>query len=96
MTHHPRRRGELVQSPGSDGWTLYERDTDSLHVLNESAHAIWELCDGETTPEEMAAAIAEVTGIGLDQAGSDVEEALGKLRELGLVDDGRQFDLPGV
>jgi len=86
MSHQPRRRGELVQSPGTDGSTVYERDTDSLHVLNESAHAIWELCDGRTTPEEMAAAIAEVTGIGVEQAISDVEQTLEKLRELGLVD----------
>lgn len=86
MTHHPRRRGELVQSPGTDGWTLYEPTTDSLHVLNESAHAIWELCDGKTTPEEMAAAIAEVTGIGVGQATSDVVQTLEVLRELRLVD----------
>lgn len=74
-----------MQSPGSEGWTVYEPETDSLHVLNDSAKAIWELCDGETSPSEMAAAISELTGISNSQAESDVQAALSDLRSINLI-----------
>lgn len=74
-----------MQSPGSEGWTVYEPETDSLHVLNDSAKAIWELCDGETSPSEMAAAISELTGISESQADSDVQVALSDLRSTNLI-----------
>ncbi len=74
-----------MQSPGSEGWTVYEAETDSLHVLNDSAKAIWELCDGETSPSEMAVAISELTGISDSQAKSDVQAALSDLRSINLI-----------
>ena len=88
MSDYPRRKGELVQSGASDGWTVYEPETDSLHVLNASAKAIWELCDGATSPAEMAQAISDLTGLALDQAQSDVLVTLGTLEELRLVEGG--------
>lgn len=85
MSDYPRRKGELVQSASDDGWTVYEPDTDSLHVLNASAKAIWELCDGKTNPSEMAQAISELTGLNQKQAELDVREALRRLRDSGLI-----------
>lgn len=86
VSDHPNRRGELMQSPGSEGWTVYEPETDSLHVLNDSAKAIWELCDGETSPSEMATAISELTGLDLDSAKRDVSATLDALAELHLLE----------
>lgn len=86
MTDYPRRRGELVQSAGSEGWTVYDAEADSLHVLNASAKAIWELCDGSTSPDEMAAAISELTGLDTDSARVDVDATLIALGELGLLE----------
>lgn len=82
---YPTRRGELVQSETSEGWTIYEPDSDSLHVLNDSARAIWELCDGTTSSKEMAEAISLLTGIDVGQANADVEAALTNLSSIGLV-----------
>lgn len=87
MSSLPLRKGELLQSATSEGWTVYESETDSLHVLNDSARAIWELCDGQTSPSEMAGAISELTGLELEEAQRDVETTLGRLHELGLVVD---------
>jgi hypothetical protein len=86
LSNHPRRKGELVQSASSEGWTIYEPETDSLHVLNASAKAIWELCDGGTSPGEMAAAISELTGLDVESARADVDAALIALGELGLLE----------
>lgn len=86
MSNLPKRKGELVQEPSGDGWTVYEAETDSLHVLNDSARAIWELCDGETTPEEMADAVAELTELDREAAVEQVAAALRALQDARLVD----------
>ncbi len=85
MSSYPLRRGELVQEASVEGWTIYEKETDSLHVLNATARAIWELCDGKTSPSEMASAISELTGVDSAAAESDVRHTLSRLQESGLV-----------
>lgn len=85
MTAKPRRYGELAGEAEAGQWAVYEPGADETHLLNDSAKAIWELCDGSTTISEMAAAISEVTGLDLAQATADVEETIGRLRELNLV-----------
>ena len=87
MTDYPTRKGELLGASDAGGWTVYDKETHSLHVLNDSARAIWELCDGSTSPDEMADAVAELTGIKREDAQNDVDVVLGELRSLGLVLD---------
>ena len=87
MSEYPRRRGKVVQTAGPDGWTIYESETDSLHVLNASAKAIWDLCDGLTNSSEMAEAISELTGVAIPQVRRDVDATLDRLAELALVAD---------
>ena len=81
----PTKRGELVQGNSPEGWTVYEAGSDSLHVLNASAKAIWELCDGETSTREIAEAVAEIAGYGPRRALEEVLETIQVLRERGLV-----------
>lgn len=86
MTDKPRRLGELTGEAGQDGWAVYDPASDEVHLLNQSAKAIWELCDGKTTTSEMSEAISEVTGLDLDMAIADVDETINRLRSLGLVE----------
>jgi PqqD family protein of HPr-rel-A system len=82
----PRRRGEpWVQRDGEET-AVYNPDTGMLHLLNASARAIWDLCDGDTQPQEMAAAISDLTGLDADDAWSDVTSTLDRLAALGLID----------
>jgi len=84
MTDHTRR-GDLV-GPSEDGqWSIYNAETETLHLLNDSARAIWELCDGDTSAEEMAEAVSKLTGVDYKDASKDVETTLVKLSSLGLV-----------
>lgn len=83
---NPLRRGEVFQDSGPAGTAVYEADSDGLHVLNASAFAIWELCDGQTTLQEMAAAIAELTGLEYDVAATEVAATIEVLSQLGLVE----------
>ena len=71
-----RRDGKPVLSDPARSLTL---------VLNESALALWELCDGETTLDEMSAAICEAAAIPEGQADADVQNTLEKLDSAGLL-----------
>lgn len=85
MSEYPTRRGELLGASDAGGWNIYDSQTDSLHSLNDSARAIWELCDGETSPDEMAKAISELTEISYEDARRDVLTTLKRLASSGLV-----------
>jgi len=54
-------------------------------ALNESAAALWELCDGSTTIDEMVVAICEVSSVPADRARDDVERTLVEFQRAGLL-----------
>ena len=56
----PTRNGQAWVRRGSDDTAVFNPETEKLHLLNASALAIWELCDGSTTGVEMAEAVAEL------------------------------------
>jgi hypothetical protein len=51
----PQRRTDVVCTPAGVETLLYDPASDSVHVLNPTAQAAWELCDGQHTPEEIEA-----------------------------------------
>ena len=85
MTRMPKRAGTLLDEVEPGHWAIEDTDSGLVHKMNESAKAIWDLCDGATTVNEMAAAISDVTGITLEKAKGDVEMTVARLAELSLV-----------
>ena len=81
----PKRKGTIWRETGGNRTAIYEAETDGLHMLNATALAIWELCDGHTNIEEMTSAISELTDIEIGQARKDVTITLATLEGLGLV-----------
>ncbi|MGH9291698.1 MAG: PqqD family protein [Acidimicrobiales bacterium] len=69
-------RGELFIS---------DRERDVVVAVNKSAAALWELCDGATTVEEMVGAVCELSCIPVEQARDDVERTLEELAGAGLL-----------
>jgi hypothetical protein len=86
--HHgyaARRADVLLVDDGVDS-VLVPPDEERTHLLNPTARAIWELCDGQTDAEEMAAAICQVFAVSWDDAMTDVARALNTMTEVGLVE----------
>jgi hypothetical protein len=72
----PMRRPDVwLRRAGAEN-AAFEPDTGSVHIMNETALAIWELCDGQTQPEEMVEAIVELTGLHPDIVTEDVSRIL--------------------
>lgn len=84
-TQRPLRRGQVWTHREGPETAVYNPGTGALHLLNASALAIWELCDGETAAFEMADAVAELTQADPDQARGDVRSTLDELARLDLI-----------
>lgn len=54
-------------------------------MLNDTALAIWHLCDGETSTEEMVTAICELFNTERDVVVHDVNRILEKFESAGLL-----------
>ena len=57
----------------------------TVHVLNKTAARIWEMCDGNLGPDEMAAKLCERYDVSPERASADVRNALAKMMEKGLL-----------
>ena len=79
-----RRDGVWVRRSGDEN-ALFDPTSSAVHLLNETALAIWELCDGQTDPEEMVAAIVELSGLDPTAVEQDVERILTEFGDAGLV-----------
>jgi PqqD family protein of HPr-rel-A system len=68
---------------------LYDARTGDVHRLNASASAVWLLLDGETTVDDLAAELAEIFDVQLEQVEQAVHATLADLAARGLLaDDG--------
>ena len=73
-----------------DNVALYDEVGQLMILLNTSAAAVWELCDGGRTLDDIGHALAEAhgaTGAAAAVIGDDVRLTVRKLAELGLVVD---------
>lgn len=82
----PRRRADVVCQSAGEETLLYDPLTDAVHVLNPTALAVWELCDGQHTLDDIEAHLRARFGgtAGQDLAG-DVEAALATFEKEGLI-----------
>ena len=49
----PKARQDITVQNMGDEVLLYDSDRENVHVLNHTAHAIWSLCDGNHTIEDI-------------------------------------------
>lgn len=82
----PRRRAGLVHASRGDRHTLTDPASGAVNELNDTALALWELCDGHTTATEMAEGVAALFGLQPAQADREVRRALAELDRCGLLD----------
>ena len=84
-TSRPERIGQVWTRLEGDETAIFDPSSGRLMRLNPSARAIWELCDGETTVDEVVDALVELTGRPKAEVISEVKATLDQLLSLGLV-----------
>ena len=73
-----------------DNLAVYDDVGQLMILLNSSAGAVWNLCDGSTTVAAMVRELAEMYPDEAPVIGDDVRGTLRKLAELGLVEQGEE------
>ena len=81
----PVRRTDVVLDGDDTRSVLIDPGRGDGHVLNPTARAIWELCDGTTTLDELVDAICQVFSVPHGVALRDVAAVLAELEAAGLV-----------
>jgi len=81
----PKARTEqLIVKEVDDEVLVYDLKTDQAHCLNKTAALVWKNCDGLTSVEGIADAVAEETSIAIDSR--MVWLALGELQKFSLIE----------
>lgn len=83
----PLRREGAAAVELDDNVALYDELGQLLILLNTSAAAVWERCDGATTLHAMVRELAAAYPADADVIEEDVRQTVGKLAELGLLVD---------
>lgn len=81
----PTQKSGTVHYDVLNEMVVYSPDTMQAASLNESARAIWELCDGTRTVEEICRELASQIGMTVDQLSDDVKNVVDRLYELDLL-----------
>jgi hypothetical protein len=76
----------LVVTPHDGRSTIRDRTGDSRFILNATALAFWELCDGNTSPAEIVDAMCILFDAPPEVVERDVELVVDRMVELGLLE----------
>lgn len=84
-----REPAVMEQRLGRAEVLLYHTGSGQVGVLNETAHAIWQLCDGRHQAHQIAAALAaRFAGTGDRDLARDVADVVETLRARGFLSGG--------
>lgn len=81
----PCHRPGLIHYEVLDEMVVYYPGGLQAASLNDSARAIWALCDGTRTADDICAELAQLTNLSSAQLHSDVQNALERFRALDLL-----------
>ena len=82
----PSRRSDVWLRQAGDENAVYARSSGEVYLMNETALAIWHLCDGGTSPQEMVDAVCEISSMHPDVVEEDVARILSDFDRAGLID----------
>jgi PqqD family protein of HPr-rel-A system len=88
MIARPRRRGDLLLREIEEELLLFDPRTGEASLLNGTAAAIFELCDGLTPLAAMAEEILEVLSADPETVQADVQRIVEELARMGLIEEG--------
>ena len=72
----PKRRDELIERELPEELILYTPETDRAFLLNHTAAATWDLCDGQHTTSQIAEQISVHSGAPMQSVLEDVASTI--------------------
>ena len=87
---NPKKRDDVSARVIAGETVVLDRDGGRVHQLNATASYVWERCDGNASPTEIARDLSEEYDVEPDQAANDVANLVGQFQELGLLESAVQ------
>ena len=85
-TARPKRRESVLEGRVRDEMVLLAPGSKQAFSLNQSSRAIWELCDGNRTVDEISHTLQQRYAGAEDDLSGDLTTALSKLHEVGVLE----------
>jgi hypothetical protein len=86
ITAKPQQRPNIMANDLGEQMALYSVEGKAVHVLNPTAHLIWDLCDGEHSLEDIEAAIRSSFNVPEDRdVQADIRRTIKELSDKGLL-----------
>lgn len=79
------RTEDIIWRKIGDEIVVIKDDGLSVHVLNKTAAHIWEMCNGDCGPVEIAASLCEQFDVTSAEAKVDVSDIIEKLAQIGIL-----------
>ena len=77
----PCARSEITVQEIGDDIMLYDDVNEKIHVLNHSAYAIWKLCNGQNTLEDIHAQMSAQYPEASTNLSIDIQSTIRELKE---------------
>ncbi|HID19731.1 MAG TPA: PqqD family protein [Methanophagales archaeon] len=77
------KKGELAKN--QDGTVVLVNEKEQAFQADEPIIAIWQMCDGTRTKEDISTIVIEQTSMTTEDAEKLVSDIIGKLKEVELV-----------
>lgn len=85
MTDRIVQAENLVSRRIGDEMVVIMEQADSVHILNKTAAAVWELCDGERSLDYIASRICDRFEVDFETARADTREIISRLEKVGIL-----------
>jgi hypothetical protein len=86
----PRRRRDIEQQQLKDEAILFDPETGNSYMLNETALAVWRLCDGCSTSYEAAREQSDACDVDFATVLDHVEQVVALFADNGLFEGARR------
>jgi coenzyme PQQ biosynthesis protein PqqD len=81
----PKRTAQVIAQKASNDWLLLNMEDGNYFSLNEIGGRIWELCDGNRSVSQLAAALAAEYDTSTEVLEKDILELLERLQNGKLI-----------
>jgi PqqD family protein of HPr-rel-A system len=82
----PRQHPAVLARPGDGGLVLYDTRVGAVHVLNDTAAAVWALCDGTRTVDRIVSELLVAFDAAHEVLSADVRSMLSQFRARRLLE----------
>lgn len=86
MHLRPRRRTGLTLREGKAGFTVVDEGGATVATLNDTGLALWRVCDGDATVDEIVQAAAQLFAAPRSVIAADVSQAVEDFLARGLLE----------